>query len=171
MNTMKLFVTAILFLSFTGLQAQKIAYVESQKILEQMPEYKKAKEEIDRQKDTWQKEMQTKFNQVEVLYQNYVDYEATYSDQVRKQKQEEIFDAEKKAKEFKEEKFGYEGELFRLQESKLKPFQTKIYEAAKKVADENGYDFVFDKGPETPWIYMSPEHDITFMVNEKLSLE
>lgn len=169
MKSTKVIVATFLILITSALAAQKIAYLESQKILEQMPEYKKAMQEIDVQKQQWEKEMQTKFNQVEVLYQNYVDYEATFSEQTRKQKQEEIFDAEKKAKEFKEEKFGFEGDLYQLQESKLKPLQIKLNEAAKSVAEENGYDFVFDKGPDMPWIYMSPEHDITSAVFERIA--
>ncbi len=68
-----------------------------------------------------------------------------YTEDVKQQKQEEIVQSEKQAKEFREQKFGKEGEITKLKEQKIKPLQDNIFKAAEKVALANGYDYVFDK--------------------------
>lgn len=155
-------------LGFNSTYSQKIAFIESQKILDNMPEYKTANTEIDKQVDVWKQEVQSKFDQVETLYQNYVDYEAVMADDVKKQKQEEIFKEEQQAKNLKDEIFGQDGKLYELQKSKIGPLQDKIFIAAEKIAIENGYDFIFDKGDDMQWIYMNPEHNLTTLVQENL---
>lgn len=170
MNKSILFLIAAALLAAPAM-SQKIAYVESQSILEAMPEYQKANQEIEQKAAQWEEEVKAKFNEVETLYQNYMDSERMLSEEMRQQKQEEIFEAERKAQEFKEKKFGIEGELFQLREEKIKPLQEKIYQAAEDIAKANGYDFIFDKGPDVPWIYTNPEHNLTDELMEDIGLE
>ncbi|MCB0805061.1 MAG: OmpH family outer membrane protein, partial [Bacteroidales bacterium] len=154
----------ILVLMVLGIQvgfAQNIAYIEMDIILEEMPEFQKASDEIDQQAKQWDSELQTKFETVETMYQEYVKNESTMSDATKQQKQEAIFQAEKAANDFKDEKFGQEGEIMTLQEEKFKPIYDKIFASAEKVAKEKKYNFVFDKSAESSWVYTNPEMDIT----------
>jgi outer membrane protein len=168
---MKKILVALLVLAFNAGIAQRLAYIEIEKIINQLPEYKKANETIDAQIDQWETEVETKFESVENLYQEYVKNERMFSDDVKLQKQDEIRDAEKQAKEFREQKFGKEGELTKLKEQQLNPLQDNIFKAAEKVAKANNYDYVFDKSPETNWIYVNPEHNITEKVLAELGIK
>ncbi len=167
---MKNLTLIILFFGFQFAVAQKVAYIEVDKILEKMPAYEQANEAIDAQVKKWDAEMDNKFQSIESMYQEYVQNQAYLTDEVKQQKQEAIIQAENKANEFKEEKYGQEGELNKLQEEKLKPLYDLIYEAAEATARENGYDYLFDKSSETNWIYTNTAHNLTDKVIQKLEL-
>ncbi len=168
--TMKKIILGLMVLSFQVGVAQKLAYIETDKIVEDMPEFQKANDEIDTQVKQWESEVEAKFQAVEQLYQEYVKNEPTFSREEKKAKQDEIFEVEKEAKDFREQIFGNEGQLKQLQETKIKPLQEKINAAAEKVGKENGYDYVFEKSPESSWIYTNPEHNISELVKAELGL-
>ncbi len=168
---MKKVLIALLVLSFNAGFAQRLAYIEIEKIIGQMPEFKRANEIIDAQITQWESDVESKFANVENLYQEYVKNEMLFSSDVKLQKQEEIFEAEREAKAFREEKFGKEGELSKLKEQQIKPLQENIYNAAVKVALANNYEYVFDKTAESNWVYVKPDHDITNKVLEELGIK
>lgn len=165
----KLAIILLLITSQFGF-AQNMAYIESNKVLEKMPDFKQATTELEDQVNAWELELDNKFNSIETMYNEYVKTEVMMSEETRKQKQEAIFEAEREANEFKESKFGQDGELFTLQETKLKPSYDKINAAAETVATENGYDYVFDKSIESNWIFTNAKHDLTEKVIAHLEL-
>jgi outer membrane protein len=168
---MKKILVALLVMAFNAGIAQRLAYIEIEKIINKMPEYTRANEIIDAQITQWESEVESKFEAVENLYQEYVKNEMLYSADVKSQKQEEIFEAERQAKDFREKKFGKEGELSKLKEQQLKPLQDNIFKAAEKVALANNYDYVFDKPAESNWVYIKPEHNITDKVIAELGIK
>jgi len=167
---MKNIILGILLVAFQVGVAQKLAYIESEKIIDKMPEHTKASQEIEKQIEVWEAVVEEKFKAVETLYQDYVKNESLMTDDVKLQKQEEIFQAEQQAKDYREEKFGSDGELEELQELKLKPLQDRILQTAKKVAEGSNYDYVFDKLPESNWVWTNPEHNLTDLVISELGL-
>ena len=138
---MKKIILGLMVISFQVGISQRLAYIETDKIVEDMPEFQKANDEIDVQVKQWESEVEAKFQAVEQLYQDYVKNETLFPDDVKKEKQEEIFETERQAKEFREQKFGNEGELKQLHETKIKPLQEKINTAAEKVGKEKNYDY------------------------------
>ena len=168
---MKKVLIALLILAFNTGIAQRMAYIEIEKIISLMPEYKRANEIIEAQVKQWETDVEAKFEDVENLYQEYVKSEMMFSDDVKLKKQEEIVGAERLAKEFREQKFGREGELTKLKEQHINPLQDNIFKAAEKVATANNYDYVFDKAAESNWIYVKPEHNITEKVMAELGLK
>ena len=163
----------LLVLMLIGFQmgfAQKIAYIEVDKILDKMPAFEMANNEIDAQIKLWDDEIDKKFDKIEELYQAYVVNESQMTDEQKKQKQDEIFDAEKQANELKDSKFGNEGELMQLQEQKLKPIYDQIYNKTEEIAAEKGYDYVFEKSAESSWIYTNPALNLTEEVIKALNL-
>jgi len=151
-------------------QAQKIAYIETDKILDKMTEFSTANEEIDAKIQEWESEIDTYFNKVEDLYTKYVNEQSQYSDDMKRMKQDEIIEAEKEANDYKSEVFGQDGKLNALEEEKIKPIIDKIFDATEKVAKENNYDYVFEKTTESNWIYLNPAHNITELVIIELGL-
>jgi outer membrane protein len=170
LNKMKKLALLLLFIGIQFGFAQNVAYIESSKILDKMPEYKEATDELEAQVNKWESELDVKFESIESMYNDYVKTERMMSEEIKKQKQEAIFEAERLANEYKESKFGQDGELFTLQESKLKPSYDKINAASEQVAMENGYDYVFDKSIESNWIYTNPKLDLTEKVLANLKL-
>lgn len=168
---MKKLLLIVLLLGFQMGFAQKIAYIEVDKILEKMPSFDQANDDIDAQIKLWDEEIEKKFDKIEELYQSYVLNESQLNDEEKKQKQDEIINAENQANEFKDSKFGNDGELMTLQEQKLKPIYDQIYDTTEAIAAEKGYDYVFEKSIESSWIYTNPALNITDEVIKALNLE
>ncbi len=160
----------MLVLSVQLAVAQRVAYIELEKILNKMPAFEEAGKAIDAQASDWEAELDNKFQGIESMYQEYVNSEGTLDNDMKRQKQEAIFKAEAEANDFKEEKFGPEGELGKLQDEKFGPIYDQVYDAAEKVAVGNGYDYVFDKSSDNSWIFTNAEHDLTEKVITALGL-
>ena len=151
--------------------AQKFGYVDTEYIMEKIPEYKAAQDEIERVSDKWQKELEGKYQEIERLYSDYQAQEVLLPEDVKREKQDEIFEAEREAKEYREKKFGYNGELFALQESKVKPIQDKVFRGVETVAKRKRIDMVYDKAGEVTWLYTNATYDLSDEVLKELGYE
>jgi outer membrane protein len=161
----------ILAAAMTGFaHAQKFGYVDSKAILGQMEEYTAAQEEIEALSQKWQRELEEMYTNIEKLYEDYKAEEMLLTEDVRVQRQEDIFEAERKAKEFKQAKFGYEGELVKVQADKIRPVQEKVFNAIEEVAKERKLDFMLDKSANSGILYSNSAFDRTDDVKIKLGL-
>jgi outer membrane protein len=151
--------------------AQKFGYVDTEFILGKMEEYKAAKTEIDQLSQKWQKELEVLYADIEKMYKDYQAEEVLLPDDIKKQRQEDIMSAERKAKEFKERKFGYDGELYKVQDDKIKPIQDKVYDAVEKVATERKLDIILDKAANSGILYSNAAFDRTDDVIIKLGIQ
>lgn len=153
-----------------GAQAQRFGYVDTEYILGQMPEYKAAEEEVDRLARKWQEQLDGLYAEIEDLYRKYREEEVLLSESIKKQRQDEILEKERAAKEFQRKYFGYEGELFRQREEKVKPIQERVFKAVEEVALEKRLDMVFDKAGDVSILFSSPAYDYSKLVLEKLGI-
>ena len=148
--------------------AQKVAYVDSDYIMDKIPEYKAAQDEVERISERWQQELEKMYKDIETMYSDYQAQEVLLPEDVKQERQEEIFQAEREAKEYREKKFGYNGELFSLQESRVKPIQDKVFRAVETIAKRRRFDMVYDKAGETTWLYTNASYDLSDEVLEEL---
>ena len=150
---------------------QKVGYVNTELIMNKMEEYKEAQKEIDRFSNEWQSKLEEMYADVERLYTEYTAIEVLLEEDDKEAKQAEIFAKEREAKEYREDKFGYNGALFRLQEAKVRPIQDKVISAVKTVAKRKKFAMVYDKAGETTWLYTDPAYDLSDEVVEELGLK
>jgi outer membrane protein len=83
----------------------------------------------------------------------------------------EITKLEKEISDYRDKKFGANGELFQKQDELMKPVQNKIFNTIKDVALEEDLDFVFDRSGDVMFLYAKEKYDLTTKVLEKLKLE
>ncbi len=169
----KIIISTILLcsLAFSGF-AQKIGYVNSKDVMAKMNEYNIAQKEINSVSEKWQQELEKQYQTIEEKYRDYQANEVIMPEDVRKERQEEIFKLEREAKEYREKKFGYNGELFQLQDTKVKPVQEKVMKAVASVAEKKRVDFVFDKAAgDVNWLYTNAIFDLTDDVKKELGLD
>lgn len=140
-------------------QAQRFAYVNTDYILDNMPEYKKAQEQIDKLTQEWRTEADKKQKEIDELYRNFQNEQYLLTEDQKKTKIAEIETKEKALKEYQKSVFGYEGLLYQKRQELVKPIQDKVYEAIEKYARERGYDFIFDKSSGTTILWANPEND------------
>ncbi|MFZ9942020.1 MAG: OmpH family outer membrane protein [Bacteroidia bacterium] len=143
----------------TGAFAQKWCYVDTQYILDNIPEYKSAQQQLDQLSVSWQKDVEAKYAFIDKLYKDFQAEQILLTDEMKRKRENEIIAKEKEAKEFQKQKFGYEGELFKKKQELVKPIQDKIYNAIKKMAAEQSYAAIFDKSSDLIMLYANPKFD------------
>jgi len=160
---------AFLALASLSISAQRFIYVDTDYILDKIPEYKKAQEELDAIAQQWKEEISRKYAEIDRLYKEFQAEQYLMDSETRKKKEDEIVAKEKEAKDFQKKKFGYQGELFEKRQELVKPIQDRVYEAIKSLAEERNYDFVLDKASSGASIlYANPKYDKSDEILKKL---
>lgn len=149
-------------------QAQKFALIDMEYILEHIPAYERANEQLNQVSKKWQAEVEAINTEATTMYKNYQNEVVFLSQEQKKAKQEQIMQKEKEAADLKKKYFGPEGELFKKRESLMSPIQEEIYNAVKEISDLRGYSLVLDRASDTSIIFGSPKIDISNEVLEKL---
>ncbi len=150
---------AIAILSMGTANAQKYAYVNSEYILENIPDYKTAQQTLDNLSLTWQKEIEDKYAIIDKLYKAYQAEQVLLTEEMKKRRQDEITAKEKDVKDLQKQRFGYDGDLFKKKQELVKPIQDKIYNAVKKMATDQSYAVIFDKSSDLIMLYTNPKYD------------
>ncbi len=141
--------------------AQRFAYVDSDYILNNIPEYSDAQKQLDDISKGWQKEIEDKYKEIDGLYKQYQQDQVLLTEDMRKIRQKEIEDKEKAVKELQKKYFGNDGDLFKKRQELVKPIQEKVYDAISKVAAAQGYDMIFDKNGGTTVLFSNPKLDLS----------
>lgn len=165
----KIILASLLLFLAIGVSAQKMAYVDTEYILKHMPDYKSSLTQIDGLSKQYQKEVDAVFQEVDKMYKAYQADQVLLTDDMRRRRENDIIETEKKAKELQRQKFGPEGDLFQTRTKLLKAIQEKVSTTIAEVAKNKYIDFVFDKSSEsTMMIYASANFDISNDVIIKL---
>lgn len=151
------------------LQAQRIAVVDINAVLEGMDTYKQAQEELDRVAAQWRQDINKEYDEIKSMYNKYQAEQVLLSETAKKEREDAIMEKEQQVRDLSRDKFGPEGELFRKRQELVQPIQDKVYAAIEDYASDRGYDFVFDKGGSAGLIFSNPEHDKTEDVKKRLT--
>lgn len=152
-----------------SLSAQKFALIDMEYVLNNVPAYERANEQLNQVSKKWQAEVEALNTEANTMYKNYQNEVVFLSQEQKKKKQEEILAKEKQAADLKRKYFGPEGELFKKRSSLITPIQEEIYNAVKDISEQRGYSLVIDRASETAGIiYGSPKIDISNEVLQKL---
>jgi outer membrane protein len=167
-----LFPLFLILLVFSGLsRAQvKIGYVDSDAIMDKLPDAQDAKQKLDVIVQEWQTELSKIENTWKTKYDDYEKRKLIMTDQTRAETEAELVKLEKQVADYREKKFGTNGEMFQKQDELMKPVQNKVFSAIKEVAVEEDYDYVFDKSGDILLLYAKDKYDITSKVLDKLKL-
>jgi outer membrane protein len=159
------------FIAFTASFAQRFAYVDSDYILKHMPEYASAQRQLSSLSDLWQKEVDSRFQEIDKLYKSYQADQILLTPDMKKRREAEITEKEKAAKEFQRQKFGPDGELAQRSTSIIKPIQDRVAKAVQAIAESENLDMIFDKNSEVIMLYANPRYDKSAEVITRLGLK
>jgi outer membrane protein len=167
---LSLFVACILIFGLNFVQAQRFGYIDTDFILNKMPEYKKAQDEINQLSEAWEKEVQDMQKKIEGMYSAYQAEQVLLTDEMKKERTTAIQKKEAEMKEYQKKVFGFGGLFFLKKQELVKPIQDKVADAVDKVAKQNNLAIVLDKAGELVMIYTDPRYDYTDFVLEELGL-
>ncbi|HJY62700.1 MAG TPA: OmpH family outer membrane protein [Ignavibacteria bacterium] len=158
----------LLVAAFPILSQQKIGYIDSKVILDNLQDAKDAQTNLDNLVLKWKGELQGLNDSLAFLKDDYEKKKLILTEKVRQQKEEEIKTMEKRISDFRLTKFGENGEYFQKQNELMKPVQDRMFKAIQDVAKEGGYDFVIDRSSQLLLLYMNDKYDLTQKVIRKL---
>lgn len=163
MLTLSLFMLVMAFIN-----AQKVALVDMEYIMKNIPAYESANEQLNQVSQKWQKEVEVFTLEAQTMYKNYQTELVFMSPDMKTKRENEIVEKEKAAQDLKRKYFASDGELFKKRESLMKPIQDEIYNAIKSISDDKMYVLVLDKSSSANLIYASSKIDISDEVLLKL---
>ncbi|MCC5913074.1 MAG: OmpH family outer membrane protein [Balneolaceae bacterium] len=142
-------------------QNQKIGFIDSEVIMEQMPEYSGIEQRLSLMSENWRREIAEIENEIEELERDFEAREVLFTDEVREQRINEINNKRDQLERFIEEKFGPRGEYFELQKELLEPIQRQIFDALERVAERDQFDFVFDRAQDSRFLIANSQWNLT----------
>lgn len=166
MKKIALFAAIVLFASVSF--AQRFAYIDSDYIMENIPEYKAAEQELERISVAWQTEIEQRFSEIDRMYREYQAEAPLLPEEMRRQREETIIERERVAKELQMQRFGREGDLFKKRQELVKPIQNKVFEAIQEIATRGNYAVIFDKSGGITMIFTDVRYDLSDEVLQRL---
>lgn len=168
----KLIVFSTLFLAgLLGIRAQKFAYVDSEYILSNLPEYTQAKFQLDQVAKKWQQEIQGKNSDLDKEIKAYDAEKVLLTEDMRSKREKELDEKRQAILDLQKKRFGKEGDLFKKQQELIKPIQDKVYDAIKEYSDNKTLGIVFDKAGATTIMYAGAKFDISDQVIRAMGYE
>tara|TARA_Y100000385_G_scaffold78182_1_gene79383 strand:+ start:393 stop:902 length:510 start_codon:yes stop_codon:yes gene_type:complete len=137
-----------IYVNLTTTFAQKFAYVDTDYILNKIPEFKQAQDKLDNFSADWQAEIESKYVTVEKMYRAYQQEKVLLTENMKSKREEAIITKETAAKNLQQKYFGPEGQLFTKRQELITPIQDKIQNAIKELAKANKYQIVFDSSSD-----------------------
>jgi len=162
------FVTLIALFATLSLFGQRFAYIDSEYILENIPEYQAAQMQLNELSVQWQNEIEAKFGRIDEKYRRYQAESMLLPEEMRRQREEEIIELEREAKNLQMQRFGRDGDLFRKREELVRPIQDQIYEAVEQIATRGNYAIIFDKSGGGNMIYSDVRFDLSDEVLQRM---
>ena len=169
---MKTLIVILTLMFGTGFaSAQKYAYIDSDYILEKVPEYSEAKEQLNKLADRWTKEIEERYAVLKTKKDNFAREEVLLPSEEKAKRLEEIEKMESEAMQMQRQRFGVDGDYFAKRQELIKPIQDKVFDAMQQVASRRNYIFVFDKANQSNLVYADSKSDISDEVLRELKIK
>jgi len=170
MNVMKKFIlTIIAVIAFIGItSAQKFGFIDSGYVLENIPSYRAAQEQLNQLSVQYQKELETMHAEIEQMYQDFQAESVLLSEDMKRKREDVIISKEKDYKQLQRKYFGPDGDLFKKRQGLVKPIQDDVFNAVQEIANEGSYAVIFDKAGSTTLFFTNPKFDLSDQVLQKL---
>jgi outer membrane protein len=163
----------LLFITIAGatLGQSKIGYVDSKSIFGKLPDAQDARQKLDAMIKDWQADLRKMEDEKKAKESDLDKRKLILTEQTRSDLENEIKKIDQQISDYRDKKFGTNGELFQQQENLMKPVQNKIFTAIQEVAKDQELDFVFDRSGTVVLLYAKEKYDITPLVMDKLKLQ
>lgn len=158
-------------LSFVSNAQLKIGYVDSDTIMDNYADVQDARQQLDALVQEWQSEVRKLESELKAKQDDYDKRKLIMTEQTSIEVMAEITKLQKDIADYRDKKFGANGELFQKQNELMKPIQNKVFTIIQQIATEEEMDYVFDRSGDILFLYAKPEYDLTAKVIERLKLE
>ncbi|WP_244266661.1 OmpH family outer membrane protein [Winogradskyella sediminis] len=162
-----LFLLTIIALATHSVNAQRgvrIGYIDTEYILQNVPEYKEASSQLDKKVQQWKTEIETKLNAIEQKKKELDNESVLLTKELYDERYEDITFEEAEILDYQQKRFGPEGDLMIQKRQLIEPIQDQIFAAVQEIAETKKYDFVFDKSADVVMLYSAERYDMSEQV-------
>lgn len=159
------FICVLLFtVTISAQKPQRVAYIDMEYILENVPEYLEAQNTLNAKVSKWKTKLDKEARHIELLKSDLANEKAILTKDLIDEKEEEITLKQQELRRLEAVYFGPEGDLYSLRKQLVKPIQDQVYNAVQNISKRLRYDFVFDKSSELVMLYSNKKYDISELV-------
>lgn len=165
----KFILTITALIAFIGItSAQKYGFIDSGYVLDNIPAYRAAQEQLNQLSVQYQKELESMHAEIEQMYQDFQAESVLLSEDMKRKREDVIITKEKDYKQLQRKYFGPDGDLFKKRQALVKPVQDDVFNAVQEIANEGSYAVIFDKAGGTTLFFTNPKFDLSDQVLQKL---
>ena len=165
----KILLTLGLIMTFAVFtMAQKYAFVDTEYIMDNIPAFNAAQEQLDQVSAQYQKELESIHAEIDQMYKDYQAESVLLSEEMKRKREDVIISKEKEYKKLQQKYFGREGDLYKKRQGLIKPIQDDVYNAIQDIANEGNYAVIFDKSGGTTMLFTNPKFDLSDLVLQKM---
>ncbi|WP_428740633.1 OmpH family outer membrane protein [Tenacibaculum sp.] len=165
-------IVLLLIASITVAQKnQRIAYIDMEYILQNIPEYLEAQNSLDAKVEKWKTRLDKEARAIEVLKIDLTNEKAILTKELIEEREEDIKIKQESLRRLESLYFGPNGDMYNLRKQLVKPVQDQVYNAVQTIASRKQYDFVFDKSSDLVMLYSNKKHDISELVVQMINID
>lgn len=147
----------------------KIAFIDMEYILEKVPDYAEAKNQLEMKAQKWKQEIEVKKGDITKLKDGLKAEKALLTKELIEEREEEIRFLENELLDYQEKRFGPRGDLISQKAVLVKPIQDQVFTVVQDLSEQRKYDFVFDRSSDLTMLFAAQRHDISDLVVRRLT--
>ncbi|WBX76088.1 OmpH family outer membrane protein [Tenacibaculum ovolyticum] len=172
---MKKSILSIVLLLITSItvaqKSQRIAYIDMEYILQNIPEYLEAQNSLSAKVEKWKTKLDKEARAIEVIKTDLSNEKAILTKDLVEEREEDITIKQESLRRLESLYFGPKGDMYNLRRQLVKPIQDQVYNAIQTIASRKKYDFVFDKSGDLVMLYSNKKHDISDLVVKMINID
>ena len=162
-----LLLTVVLLLSL-NVSAQRngarIGYIDTEYILENIPEYQEATSQLENKVQKWKGEIDQRMSAIEQKRKDLSNEKALLTKELIEEREEDILFEEQEVLDYQQKRFGPNGDLVLQKKALIQPIQDQIFAAVQDIAEQRNYDFIFDKSADVVMLFSAQRYDLSDQV-------
>lgn len=162
------FALVLVFAASRSFGQSTIGHFSSETVMQQLAEAQDAQKALDQQVNQWESELQKMQEEWKRKFEEYDKKKLILTEQVRAEQERQLRELDQSIVDFRNRKFGQNGELFQKQNEVMKPVQNKLFQVLEDLAKDEGYDYIFDKSGDILLMYANPKNDLTDKVLKRM---
>ena len=162
----------LLFLTSTfifGQRGIKIGYIDTEYILENLPEYNQISKRLEEKAGDWKKEIEERSRKIDQKKESLKSERILLTSEMIEEIEEEILIDEEELSEYQQKRFGPRGDLIIQKQQLIQPIQDQIFNAIRELAKSRNYDFIFDKSADIVMLYSDKRYDLSDQILRTIS--
>jgi Skp family chaperone for outer membrane proteins len=147
--------------SYGQTRGTKVGYIDMEYILQNVPNYTEAQNQLEQKAQTWKQEIEVKKTEINKLKDALKAEKALLTKGLIEERVAEIAFLENETLDLQQKRFGPNGDLMTQKQGLTKPIQDQVFTAVQDIAEAKKYDFIFDKTSDMTMLFAAKRFDIS----------